>query len=94
MPAGQSGFQVFFQIGGEARPAVVATVHVDTALDLDEGFGFEMSEVGSPAAHGVEAEFLFQLRSTLRPPQQFKARFQPAWWLGPSEYSASAGGHP
>jgi hypothetical protein len=30
----------------------------------------------------------------LRPPQQFKARFQPAWWLGPSEYSASAGGHP
>ena len=78
MPAGQSGFQVFFQIGGESGGAVVTTVHVDTAFDLDEGFRSEVGEVGPPAAHGVEEEFLFQLRSSLRTPQHLKARFQPA----------------
>ncbi len=33
VPSRQTRFEVFFQIGGESRPAVVAAVHVDAALD-------------------------------------------------------------
>ena len=75
VPSRQTRFQVFFQIGGEARPAVVTTVHVDAALDLDEGLRFLMGEVGPPFADWMKAELLFQLRPTLRPPQHLKARF-------------------
>ena len=41
-PTGERGFEVFLQIGGETRTAVVATVHVDAALDLDQGLGFKI----------------------------------------------------
>jgi len=37
-PTGQRRFEVFLQVGGESRAAVVATVHVDAALDFDQGF--------------------------------------------------------
>jgi hypothetical protein len=51
-----------------------------------------VGEVGPPAAHGVEAEFLFQLRSSLRTPQHLKARFQPAWRRFELACSQSFGG--
>jgi len=47
VPSGEGGFEVFCQVGGESRPAVVAAIHVDTALDFDQGFRFEVGEVGS-----------------------------------------------
>ena len=68
-PTGERGFQVFFQVGGETRAAIVAPMHVDAALDFNQGPARKVGEVGPPLANRVEAEFLFQHRSTQRPPQ-------------------------
>jgi len=54
VPSGQGGFQVFFQISGESRPAVVAAVRVDAARDFDQGFGFEVG-IGSGLADSYES---------------------------------------
>ena len=61
-PTGQTRFEVFFQVGSESRPAVVAAVDVDAALDLDERAGRKVGEIGASATVRMEAEFLFQGR--------------------------------
>jgi len=46
-PTSQCGLQVFFEIGGETRAAIVTAVHVDAALDLDERPARQVGEVGT-----------------------------------------------
>ena len=53
----QRALQVLFRVGGESRPAVVAAVYVDAALDLDQGLARQVGEVGPPLANRVEPEF-------------------------------------
>ncbi len=53
-PACERGLQVFFQVGGETRTAVVAPVHVDATLDLDERAAGHVGEVGPPFANRVK----------------------------------------
>ena len=53
-PPRQSRLQVFFQVGGESRPAVVAAVYVEAAVDLDPGPARQVGEVGPPLANRVE----------------------------------------
>jgi hypothetical protein len=67
-PSGQRRFEVFLQIGSEARPAVVSPVHVDSTFDLYQRPAGQVGEIGPPFADGVKSEFLFQLRPTICPP--------------------------
>ena len=56
-PAAQSRLKILLQIGIEPGGPIVATVHPDAALDLDEATRRQMRKIGPPTPLGVEAVF-------------------------------------
>lgn len=59
LPAGESGFEVFIEVGEEALGAVVPPANPNAAFDFDEGAAWEMGEVRTPATCGMKAMFTF-----------------------------------
>jgi hypothetical protein len=74
-PTGQRRLEVFLKVGSESRWAVVATIDVDAALDLDERAGIKVGKVSSPFSNRMKSKFLFQFRAVQFLPQQFKTLF-------------------
>lgn len=74
-PTGQGRLEVFFKVGSESRRAVVATIDVDAALDLDERAGTNVGKVSPPFSDRMKSKFLLQFRAVQLLPQQFKTLF-------------------
>jgi len=74
-PTGQGRLEVFLKVGSESRRAVVATIDVDAALDLDECAGTKVGKVSPPFSDRMKSKFLFQFRAVQLLPQQFKTLF-------------------
>ena len=73
-PALHGGFEILFGVFGVAPAPVVSASfpHEDTALNLDQGAGRQMGEVGPPAAGRMEANFPFQTRASGNAPEEQK----------------------
>ncbi len=74
-PSRQRGFEVFLKICRKSSSSVVASIHVDAALDLNERATGQVGKISAPLACGVESELLFQLRSARCPPKRQKGHF-------------------
>jgi hypothetical protein len=75
-PAAQSRLKIFLQIGIEPGGPIVATVHPDAALDLDEATRRKMRKIGPPTPSGVEAVFPLHFRSPGQSPESQECFFE------------------
>jgi hypothetical protein len=75
-PTGQTRLQIFLQISVEPGGAVVAAVHPDTALDLNQHTGFHLRKIGPPTPLVMEAVFSLQVRPLDVVPEHQKAFFE------------------
>lgn len=57
LPAGESGFEIFFEVDEEALSAVVPSANPNAAFDFEEGAAGKMGEVRTPTTCGMEAVF-------------------------------------
>lgn len=60
LPASQPRFEILLQVRVEAGGAVVAAVHPNAALDLNQCARRQVGEVSAPSTFRVEPELLFQ----------------------------------
>ena len=78
-PASKCRLEVFLDVRQKSLCPVVPALNPDSALDFDQSAAWDVSEVGSPAAAGVEDEFLFQDGAVCRSPEDSEPCLQAGW---------------
>jgi len=76
-PASQTRLHLFFQVGIEPSRSVVAAVHPDAALDLNQHTGFHLRKIGPSTPLVMEAVFSLQVRPLDVFPEYQEAFFEP-----------------
>lgn len=75
-PASEERFEVFLGVGDEASGAIVATLDVDAALDLDERPALDVREVCAPFTLRVKAKLALKFGTAERSPAEGEFRFE------------------
>jgi len=75
-PPGERSLEVFLDVGQESLRPIVPALNPNSALDLDERPARKVGEVRTPAAAGVEQQFLVKGRTVCCSPEEGEPGFQ------------------